>query len=140
VRIFGTALGLGGLFGAISGVFGTILSVYAYGHAVDFPGIVLYAPILAAIGFCVGVVLSAVIGFIVVVHDAVHHGATERFIRSAVLAVTAGVTLLAGVLTAHVESSTSLIARLAAFCIIPGAFAIVLGQVGARWLVRAVQL
>jgi hypothetical protein len=145
VRIFGTALGLGGLLGAVSGVFATPLSARAYAAlrgdsirgAVAFPGIVLYAPILAFFGACVGVIFGAVIGFIVLVHDAVHGAATERFIRGAVLAVTGGVTVLAGLLTAHVDSSTPLIARLAAFCIIPGAFAIVLGQVGARWLVRA---
>jgi hypothetical protein len=147
VRIFAAALGLGGLFGAISGVFATIFSAYAYAAfrgdsirgAVDFPGIVLYAPILACFGCCVGVVLGAVIGTIVVTHDAIHGRATERFIRGAVFAVTGGVTLLAGALTAHVVSSTPLIARLAAFCIIPGAFAIALGQYGARWLIRAVQ-
>jgi hypothetical protein len=137
IRIFATALGLGCIFGAISGVFATILSAYAYGRGVEFPGIVLYAPILAAIGSCVGAILGAAIGFVVVVHDAIRGGASERFVRGAILAVTGGVTLLAGVLTARVDSSTSLTARLTAFCIIPGAFAIVLGQVGARWLVRA---
>jgi hypothetical protein len=147
VRVFASALGLGGMFGAISGVFATTLSAYAYAalrgdsvrDAVHFPGIVLYVPILATIGFCVGAVIGAVIGFVILVHDAVHGGASERFVRGAVLAVTGGVTLLAGVLTARVDSSTSLIARITAFCIIPGAFAIVLGQAGARRLIRAVQ-
>ena len=139
VRIFATALGLGGLLGAISGVFATTLSALAYVHVVEFPGIVLYAPILAFLGSCAGVIIGAVIGVIVLVHDAVHGCVTQGFIRGAVFAVTGAVTLLAGVLTAHVESSTSLMARLTAFCIIPGAFAIVLGQVGARYLIRAAQ-
>src|SRR5215467_12705906 len=77
VRIFFTAFGLGLLFGAISGVVATPLSVTAYAlangdrlsDAINVGGLLLFVPFLATAGGIVGMILGAVIGVVVVAFE-----------------------------------------------------------------------
>ena len=137
-RVFVRAILLGAIFGAISRALAYPVMAVAAGIQDGDSVITLlgtlrlfaFAPVTGLLGAGVGTVIGVVIG-IVVAPFAPYMSANTRatFIRAVVLVITIGAMLIVGRV-----SHFSVI-----WCVVPGAFAIVLGQVGARWLITEAQ-
>jgi hypothetical protein len=138
LHVFVAAAILGGILGAISGALALPVMAIAAGiqrgeslaSLIGWIGLLAFAPIPGTIGLGVGVTIGVAIGLVVaVVAPYVRAGVMPWFVRSVVLVATIAATLIAGN-----ASHYSVI-----WFVIPGVFAIVLGQVGAHWLIKVAQ-
>jgi hypothetical protein len=143
-RLASTGAVLGAMFGAISGVFGTAAAAAVF-DLVNHPslvpqalGWVLLAPVSAPVGAFVGFFLGALAGGITatLVRDPRAHTthALATRVRIAIVIPTGAFALI--LLSSAVDTGD--VAFGAAVAVL-GAFAVGLGQFGARWLIRAAQ-
>jgi hypothetical protein len=134
-RLFVRAAFLGAIFGAISGALAYPVMAIAAGiedgesvtTLISWVRLLAFAPATGLVGAGVGIAIGVIIGLVVAsIGPHVRAGTFPVFVRGVVLVVTIAATFVAW----HI-SHGSLI-----WCVIPGVFAIVLGQVGARWLIK----
>jgi hypothetical protein len=139
---------LGAIFGAISGALvlpiAAVVLAFDRGESVarslSHVDLLVFAAIPGCIGAIVGGLIGLVIGIVVALFiPIVSARAVPRFVRGVILAVTIAATIGVGVIAFNGTSPDSTFERLFPWCLLPGAFAIGLGQVGARWMIRAAQ-